>query len=176
MKDADIILNNIYNRKSVRKFTADEVNNEDLIKVLRAGSSAPSTLNLQPWHFIVFKNSKTLKSMADIHEYSKMFNEAKAGIIVAGDINKTLKGAEEFWIQDCAAATENILLAIEALNLGAVWTGIYPIEERFKKLADYFNLPSNIIPFSLIAIGHPDGPQNVLDKWNESRIHWETWD
>ena len=104
-----------------------------------------------------------------------MFKNAKAGIIVTGDMKKTLKDSEDYWIEDCSAATENILLAIEALGLGGVWTGIYPSENRVNKLKNYFNLPKNIIPFNLIAIGHPKGNQNIKNKWDENKIHWEKW-
>lgn len=171
----EIVLNNIYNRKSVRRFTDEKITKEDLIKIIRAGMSAPSTCNFQPWHFIVIQDEKTLKDMTTIHENAGMFKQAAAGIIVLGDITKVLSGAEEFWMEDCSAATENILLATEALGLGAVWTGIYPETRRTRKLKEYLNLPNNIIPFSLIALGHPDGQQYVQDKWDETKLHWEKW-
>ena len=104
-----------------------------------------------------------------------MFKNAKAGIIVVGDMEKTLKNSKDYWIEDCSAATENMLLCIEALGLGAVWTGIYPVEERVNKLKEYFNLPENIVPFALIALGYPKGPQKVKNKWDETKIHWEKW-
>lgn len=175
MNEKDIILNNILNRKSVRQYNEEQIEKEDLITILKAGMAAPSTCNFQPWNFIIIQNKNTLNDMADIHKYAKMFKNAKAGIIVTGDMQKTLKNSEDYWIEDCSAATENILLAIEALGLGGVWTGIYPSENRVNKLKNYFNLPKNIIPFNLIAIGHPKGKQNIKNKWDESKIHWEKW-
>jgi nitroreductase len=175
MDEKEIILNNIFNRKSVRKYTDEEIYKEDLITILKAGMSAPSTCNFQPWQFIVIQNKKTLEDMANIHKYAKMFKNAKAGIIVLGNMEKTLKDFEEYWVEDCSAATENILLSIEALGLGAVWTGIYPVNERINKLKDYFDLPENIVPFALLSIGYPKGPQSVKNKWDETKIHWEKW-
>ncbi len=173
--EKEIILNNIFNRKSVRTYTDDEINKEDLLLILKAGMSAPSTCNFQPWQFIVIQNNETVKDMSNIHKYAKMFKNAKAGIIVVGDMEKTLKNSKDYWIEDCSAATENMLLCIEALGLGAVWTGIYPVEERVNKLKEYFNLPENIVPFALIALGYPKGPQKVKNKWDETKIHWEKW-
>ncbi len=175
MNEKEIILNNIYNRKSVRSYTNDEISKEDLLKIIKAGMSAPSTCNFQPWQFIIIQDSETLRDMGEIHKYSKMFKGAKAGIVVLGDINKTLEGNEEFWVQDCSAATENILLSANALGIGSVWTGIYPVEIRVKALKKYFKLPDNIYPLSLIALGYPDTEVEVKDKWDETKVHWEKW-
>lgn len=175
MNKTEIILSNIINRKSVRKFTDEKVTKSDLSKIIKAGMSAPSALNLQPWEFIVFDNPDTIDWMVNLHDYSKMFKTATAGIIVCGDMEKTIDGFEDFWIQDCSAATENILLAIESLNLGGVWLGIYPIEERYQKIIDYFKLPKNIIPFAVIALGHPLIDEKPKNKWDEKKLHWNKW-
>ena len=90
-------------------------------------------------------------------------------------MDKTIEGFEDFWIQDCSAATQNILLAIEALNLGGVWLGIYPIEERCNKLIEYYNLPLNIIPFAVIALGYPSNVEKSKNKWDDKKLHWNKW-
>ena len=175
MNKTDIILDNIYNRKSVRQYTDKKITKEDLDKIIKAGISAPSGLNLQPWHFIVIQDKQTLIDMASIHEYAGMFKDATAGIIVLYDTKKTYPGLEELAIQDLSAATENILLATEALGLGAVWTAIHPVEKRINIIIKYFNLPENIIPFSLIALGYPLKKQEPLDKMDTTKIHWDKW-
>lgn len=175
MNDSEIVLNNIYNRKSVRTYTDDEISKEDLLKIVKAGMCAPSACNFQPWEFIIIRDSETLEDMGKIHKYSKMFKNAKAGIIVLGDLNKTIKDEKEFWVQDCAAVTENILLSASALGIGSVWTGIYPVDVRITALKKYFKLPDHICPFSLIALGYPDNENEVKDKMDENKIHWEKW-
>lgn len=169
------IIENILNRKSVREFTDEKVSMDDLNIIIKAGMSAPSGLNLQPWEFIVFMEEKTLDYMVDLHEYSKMFKSATAGILLCADMDKTVKEYDELWVQDCSASMENMLLAIESLNLGGVWLAIYPVEERCQKLINYFNLPDNIMPFGLIALGHPANQENAKDKWDENKLHWEKW-
>lgn len=175
MKEKEIILNNIFNRKSVREFTDEKVSHDDLETIIKAAMSAPSALNLQPWEFIVFDEEETLEFMTDLHEYSGMFKSATAGILVCGNMEKTIRDYEELWIQDCSASTQNILLAIEALNLGGVWLGIYPIKERCQKLTDYFSLPENIMPFSVIALGHPTKNVESKDKYDPKKVHWNRW-
>lgn len=175
MENSEIILNNIINRKSVRSFTDEKVDENDLLKIVKAGMSAPSALNLQPWEFLVFDTQKSLDWMVNLHDYSKMFKTATAGIVVCGNMDKTIEGFEEFWVQDCSAATENILITIEALNLGGVWLGIYPIEERYEKIIDYFDLPKNIIPFAVIALGHPLNNEKSINKWDDKKLHWNKW-
>lgn len=175
MDESEIILNNILNRKSVRRFTDEKVSKQDLEMIVKAGMSAPSGINLQPWELIVFDDQKTLDFMVDLHEYSKMFKTATAGIVVCGNMERTFENCRDLWVQDCSACTQNILLAIEALKLGGVWLGIYPIKERCQKLTDYYNLPDNIIPFAVIAIGHPLIDEKSKDKWDDKKLHWNKW-
>ena len=175
MEDRDIILNNIFNRKSVRNFTDEKVDRNDLETIVKAGMSAPSGVNLQPWEFIVFDDEDTLDFMVNLHEYSKMFKTATAGIVVCANMDRSIEKYGQLWVQDCSACTQNMLLAIEALNLGGVWLGIYPIKKRCQKLTDYYDLPDNIIPFAVIAIGHPAGGEKSQNKWDEDKLHWNKW-
>lgn len=168
-------LENIFNRKSVRNFTTQKVSDDDIDLIIRAGMAAPSAINLQPWEFIILEDKDTLQDMADIHEYSGMFRTATLGIIVLGNMNRSDKRFRQLWVQDCSAATENILLAAEALGYGAVWTAIYPVDERINALIKYFNLPENIVPFSLIAVGKSNGEDKVKNKYDKKKIHFEKW-
>lgn len=174
LKDNQSVIN-ILNRKSVRSFSTEKVSREDLELIVRCGMAAPSAINLQPWEFIVFDEEKTLSFMVDLHDYSKMFKTAQAGILVCGNLEKRVEAFAEGWIQDCSASVENMLLCIESLGLGGVWLGIYPIRERCDKLIEFFDLPDNIMPFGLIALGHPDGDFKALNKWDEEKVHWNRW-
>lgn len=175
MDEKDVILGNIFNRKSVREFTDRKVSEEDMKIILKAAMSTPSAINLQPWEFIVFDDEETLEYMVDLHEYSKMFKTATAGIVVCGNMARTIDRYRQLWVQDCSASTQNILLALEALGLGGVWLGIYPVSERCKKLTDYFNLPDNIVPFSVVALGYPKNDDKPKNKWDDSKVHWNKW-
>lgn len=171
----NVVLDNIFNRKSVREFSNRKVDRRDLETIIRAGMSAPSAINLQPWEFIVFDDEDTIEYMVDLHEYSKMFKTATVGIVVCGNMDRTVDKFKELWVQDCSACIENMLLAIESLGLGGVWLGIYPIKQRCDKLSDYFKLPGNIVPFGVIALGYPCGDFKVKDKWDEDKLHWNKW-
>ena len=142
--------------------------------VLQAAMAAPSAGNKQPWQFIVVTERLTLNTLADKLQYAKMLKDAPAAIIVCGDTTRAFDGIEaEFWIQDCSATSQNILLAVEALGLGAVWTGIYPMPDRVTAVQEILNLPNTVIPLSVIPIGHPDGPQNPKHNWNPGLIRWD---
>lgn len=175
MENSDIILDSINTRSSTRAFKDKKLSKSNVDKIIKSAFSAPSTCNLQPWHFIVIDDEDTLKDMMDVHQYCKMFKTATLGIIVCGDMDKTIKNHEEFWTQDCSAATENILLAAHAMGIASVWTGIYPVKDRCDFLSSYFNLPGNITPFSLIALGYADGEVNVQDKFDDKKVHHNRW-
>ncbi|MCE1246108.1 MAG: nitroreductase family protein [Firmicutes bacterium] len=166
----------IMKRKSVREYTAQPVSKEDLDILIRAGMAAPTAGNKQPWEFVVITDRKTLDKLADQLEYAKMLKDAKAAIAVCGVPKLSFPGKDsEYWIQDCSAATENILLAAEAINLGAVWTGVHPVQERIEAVRSTLNLPSDIIPLNVIAIGHPTGKEKPKNKYKPERIHWEKY-
>lgn len=163
----------ILNRRSIRKYTNDPVSDDDIKKLLEAGMSAPSAGNEQPWHFIVIKDKNIMDGIMKVHPYSQMLKEASAAIIVCGDIDA--QKYEGFWIEDCSAATENILIEVVELGLGAVWCGIYPHEDRTEGIKKLLNLPSNIIPLSLIPIGYPAESKDPSNRFDQSRIHYNRW-
>lgn len=171
--EALTILEGIFTRRSVRTFTGEIVDDKTLLTILKAGSYAPSAKNKQPWHFIVVKNKETLEHLSQIHPYIKMVPKAGCAIVVCGNnLEETEKG---FVIEDCSAAIQNILLAAHGLNLGAVWCGIYPISKCVKMTRAIFNLDDNIIPIGVVAIGHTKLENKLPDRFNEDKIHYETW-
>lgn len=165
----------IYTRRSVRSFTGDTVSREDLMKILRAGMSAPSAVNIQPWAFVVVTKRETLDELCARLPYAKMLDRAGAAIVVCGIPDKDEVYSGKYWVMDCSAATENILLAAHALGLGAVWTAVYVDEQRMLDVREILGIPQNIIPLNVIPIGVPKGGGTVIDKFKEENIRWERW-
>lgn len=166
----------IYNRKSVRHFTNQMVSRKQLTELIRAGMAAPTAVNKQPWAFIAIDDRGMLDQLAEILPYAKMLKQATGAIVVCGDMTKTLDGiAQEYWIQDCSAATQNILLAAESMGLGAVWTGVYPKAERVESVKKTIQLPEYIMPLNVIPIGYPTGEDQAKDKWDEGKMHWNAY-
>ncbi len=168
-------LNVIYTRRSVRSFTGDAVSREDLMKILRAGMSAPSAVNVQPWSFITVTKRETLDELCEMLPYAKMLDKAGAAIVVCGIPDKDAVYSRKYWVMDCSAASENILLAAHALGLGAVWTAVYVDEERVRDVRKILHIPQHIIPLNVIPIGIPKGKGSAIDKFREENIHWEKW-
>ena len=161
---------------SVRSFTEQIVEQEKIEVLLRAAMSAPTAVNSQPWNFTVITQTEILKTLSDSLPYAKMAAKAPLAIIASGNMDKTLKGdAADYWIQDVSAAIENLLLAAHGLGLGAVWTGLYPINERVETVRNILGMPDNIVPLALIPIGYPDTDPIPKDKWNTNNIHWNKW-
>ena len=165
--NADAVISNIMTRTSIRSFTDEPLTDSQIETLLRAGMAAPSAVNKQPWKFVVVKNKPILQQIADSLPNTRLAS-AVCAIVVCGDMTKTLDGvARDFWIHDCSAATENILLAAHALELGAVWAGIFPNPDRVDKLRGLIDLPETQIPLCVIAIGHPAENPIPKDKWNQ---------
>lgn len=163
----------IRTRRSVRNFTATPIPKETIEELLRAAMSAPSAGNEQPWQFLVIDDRKLLDGITRVNPNAKMCREAQAAILVCGDTSK--EKYKDFWVQDCAAAAQNILLAAHDQGLGSVWTGIYPIAERVQGFKRYLSLPENIIPFCLIPLGHPAKDPSQADRFQRERVHHNSW-
>lgn len=169
-------LETIFKRKSVRTYTDKAVSKEQLRLLIKAGMAAPSAADKRPWVFVALTNRNTLNKLADALPHARMLKQATAAIMVGSDMNKTFSGeGKTYWVQDCSAATENILLAAESMGLGAVWTGVHPISEREKAVATILHTPDHIRPLCVIAIGYPTGIEQPQNKWDEQLLHWEKW-
>ncbi len=163
----------IFTRRSVRKFSEREVESEKTENLLRAAMQAPSAHNKQPWHFIIINDRRLLNQIADFHPYAKMLYEAPQAIAVCGDLG--LENNDRYLALNCAAATQNILLAAHSQGLGAVWIAVYPREERIKKIKLLLDLPLHIIPISLVAIGYPAHKKAAEDRFDAKKIHVNRW-
>lgn len=163
----------ILTRRSIRKFKSTPIPDELIEKILRAGMQAPSARNKQPWHFIVVKNREMLDKISVVHPYAYMLKEAPLGILICGD--PKIEITIEYIVQDCSAATQNMLLAAHNFGLGAVWLGIYPREPRIKALRELLEIPDHIIPIAMIAVGYPDEKKLPENRFKPERIHYEKW-
>ena len=166
-------LDNIFARKSVRSYTDEPVSPEQVETILKAAMAAPSGMNMQPWRFVVVTDQKVKDKLAV--GFNKMIAKAPVVIIVCGKTTNKLGAPNKNWTADCAASTENLLLAVEALGLGAVWTACYPYEDRMNPTVEALGLPENISPYCIVPIGHPAGNDKPKDKWNPDNIHYEKW-
>jgi len=165
----------LYSRKSVRSFTGEPLDDDDLLEIVKAGMAAPSAVNAQPWEFIIVKDRRTLDALGDALPYAKMIYKAGAAIIVCGDRQQAHGRLAEYAVIDPSLASENILLAAEALGLGAVWTAAYPYPERMGPVRSILHIPEDIIPLNVIPVGHPSGEDLAKNKFRPEKIHQEVW-
>ena len=163
----------IRSRRSIRKYTDQQVSEQDINELLKAGMAAPSANNCQPWHFVVINDHQVMDRIPEFHPYSKMLKYASVAIPVC--IDKNLENADGYGIQDCSAATQNILLAAHAKGLGAVWLGIYPRKVRIEGVKKLLGIPGGIMPLSLISIGYPAEEKPPENRFDEARIHYNKW-
>ncbi|MGM9844711.1 MAG: nitroreductase family protein [Muribaculaceae bacterium] len=170
--EANPALSSIMTRSSVRAYTEQAISNDTIEALLRAAMAAPTAVNSQPWHFVVVTDRARLDSIAaTLPNAERMLNHAPLAIAVCGNESRFLQGdGREYWVQDCSAATENLLLAAHALGLGAVWCGIYPIADRVADARRALLLPDSITPLCIVPIGHPADEPIVKDKWDISKI------
>ncbi|GMV37516.1 MAG: NAD(P)H nitroreductase [Fimbriimonadales bacterium] len=163
----------ILHRRSIRNFAPGEVPEEAVREMLLAAMYAPSAGNQRPWHFIVVRDRRLLDTVALIHPYAQMSKQANVGVLVCCD-TKGLK-YRDLWPQDLAAATQNLLLMVHGLGLGAVWTAVYPDPERVLSFRRAFQLPSYVEPFAFVPIGIPGETPAHPQRFDESRIHTNLW-
>lgn len=167
------VINAILTRRSIRKYTDESVSDEDTRTLLKCAMLAPSAQNEQPWEFVVVKDALKRQSLSRLTPYTGMAARAPLVIMVCGDTR--LQKSQGFWIQDCAASIQNILLAARGLDLGAVWCGIYPVEERVTQARALLNIPDHVQPVGMICIGHPAHQSKEEDRFRPERVHYELW-
>jgi len=164
----------IFTRRSIRLYRQGPAISDELIYfLLAAAMSAPTARNRQPWHFVVITCRNLLAELSRRHPYAKMLESAAMAVLICGDTN--LEETESFIVQNCSAATQNLLLAVESAGLGAVWLGVHPRKERSEAIKDLLGIPKNIIPVSLVSIGYPaeEKPRNA--NYRQSRVHYNGW-
>lgn len=166
-------MDTIFKRRSIREYTDQSVERKKLLEFIKAGMNAPSARNRKPWHFIIIDDRKLLEKIVKVHPNTQALKQAPAAIVVCGDLD--LDEHSNFWVQDCSAVTQNILLEITDQGFGGVWQGIYPREDRVKGIQSLLNLPEHIVPFSIIAVGHPAETKEPNDFFDEKRVKYNGW-
>lgn len=167
------MLETIFTRRSIRKFTGKEIDDRDLKLILKAGFQAPSAMNREPREYIVVRDNEKLREIEEVHKYGKMLVEAGCGVVVCGDIDKQERLGH--LIADCSASMENMLLAAHSLGLASVWTGIHPIEKLEEDIRNILDIPKNLIPIGLVVIGEGSIVAKTIDRYDESKIHYDKY-
>lgn len=170
------ILSVIHNRKSVRNYTSDPVSTDELHTLVRAGFAAPTGANRQPWEFVIVTEREKLDAISSVLVWGQMLTKAPAAIVVCSNTG-TLEDdlAVRQSLLDCAAACENILLAAEGTGLGAVWCAVYPYDGHTVGVRRILELPSEVIPVAVIAVGRPTGVERPKDKYKPEKMHFQRW-
>ena len=163
----------ILSRRSIRKYTVDSIPENVIDELLKVAMSAPSASNEQPWHFVVIDDRRIMDDIPKFHSYSQMLTEAPLAIVVCGDL--LLAKGKGWWVQDCSAATQNILIAANAKGLGAVWLGVYPREQRVEGVRKLLGLPEHIIPLCIVSIGYPAERKPPSNRYDPARVHRNKW-
>lgn len=169
----DKTIEDIMTRRSVRAFAKKAVSREDLETIVEAALSAPSACGKKPWHVVVIEDAKTRKRVTEAMEWFKPVEEAGAAILVCGEPSKSFQG--DYWLVDCAALSENVLLAARALGLGSCWCGLSPIEDNVGRIRSVLDIPEHLVPFSMIAIGHPEREDAFRERnrsGDDARVTW----
>ena len=167
----DYAIENILSRKSVRKYSDKEIEQEKIDIILKCAMAAPSAMNKQPWEILVINDKEKLEKIAEILPNASYSKNSQVTIIVCGDKNVS----EKFWEQDCSAVSENILLAAESLGLGAVWCAVYPFDEKVEAVKNLFELPENIVPLNVIPMGYSETNEDAKEKYDSKKIHINGW-
>ena len=163
----------VLSRSNVREYTTQPVADEMLRMLLKAAMAAPSAGDERPWQFVVIDDQRIKEKIPKIHRFAHMAPNAPVALLVCGDEN--LQKHHGFWVQDCAAATQNILLAATALGLGTVWLGVYPRMDRVDGLRRLLNLSDHIMPFALVPVGYPAEEHGPVDRYDETKVYRNGW-
>ncbi|WP_291236700.1 nitroreductase family protein [Frisingicoccus sp.] len=165
----------IFNRRSVRKYTDKVISDEQLKQIIKAGMAAPSAKNSQEWVFIVIRDKEIYKAFLGVHPNAFSLNTATAAILVCADLSKEREPGQGWWIQDCAAAMENMLLEATAMGLGSLWMGVHPKEDRIACIKEVCGLPEGIEPLGLMSVGEPTKDYDKIDRYMEDRVFFNTY-
>ena len=168
-------LDYLFSRRSIRAYRQQDVADELVQDLLQAAMAAPSAVAKDPWAFVVVRNRGMLSRIAEGLPNGTMLRDAALGIVVCGDLQRAHDRQLSYLLQDCSAAIENLLLAANALSLGACWLGVHPREERVKHIRSLLNIPDPVIPVAAIAIGWPAESPAPRTRYREDAVHHETW-
>lgn len=181
-QESKTAIETIMSRKSVRSFTGAKISDEQVTTLLKAAMAAPTAGNSQPWRFVVV-NDDAVKMTLPGANNGDAFKTSAVVIVVCGAVEPERRGPDgsvqigpnNFWFEDCSAAAENLLLAAEAMDLGAVWLSCYPNAPKVAAVQAALGLPAEIVPLCIIPVGVPNGEFAPKDKWVPEKIHYNKW-
>jgi nitroreductase len=169
------VLQCMYKRRSIRKYSDEPVNDDTLITLIKAATSAPTACNTQPWEYIIITDNEVKKNLKSKLYFGKY--DAPVMIVVCGNMKLAMAGpSRDFWIQDCSASIENILLAATSMGLGTLWVGLHPIESNTRPLYKLLNLPEEVIPLGIVYVGYPAEEKEPRTQFNEKRVYWQKYE
>lgn len=175
LSQGEATIETIMTRSSVRQYTTERVSDELVETILRAGMASPTAGNRQPWEFYVLRDTTIIRQLNTVTKFADpMRQQAQLVIVVCGVPSEAFPIEPRYWVQDVSAATENILLAAHALGLGAVWSGVYPCEDRVATLRELLDVPERLVPFNMVFMGHSNAEAVIKDKWKPEKIHYVT--
>lgn len=163
----------VMNRRSIRRYLSKPLDEDNVSEIIHAGMAAPSAHNQRPWHFVLIDDRNKLDAIMDVHPHSQMLREAPLAILVCGDPSKSK--VPEYLPQDCSAAVMSMLIRITELGLGGVWLGVHPNADRENGVRSVVSLPSGVVPFAIISVGHPAEEKGPSGRYDEDRIHHNVW-
>ncbi len=164
-----------FSRRSIRVYETKDVSDDLVRDILQAAMAAPSAVAKDPWDFVVVRDAEMRAKIAEGLPNGKMLAKAPVGIIVCGNQDRAHDHQLSYLLQDCSAAIENLLLAVNSLGLGACWLGVHPREERAVHIRGLLNIPETITPIAAVAIGWPAETQPARTRYREDAVHHEKW-
>jgi nitroreductase len=168
-------MNEIFERRSIRSYAPEPLKPEEIDLLLRAAMCAPTARNARPWEFLVVTDRAQLDRLSEALPYAKMLRTAPCAVIVCALPGKRPGTSDVYFPQDCAAATQNILLQAVSMGLGGVWCGVYPRAERIDGIRAIASLPEHVVPFNVIALGHPAERPAPADRYDPGIVHFDRW-
>jgi nitroreductase len=165
----------IFGRRSIRVYSPGEVSDAAVTRLLEAAMAAPSAMTKDPWRFVTVRDRQTLPKLAALHPGAAMLSAAAMAIVVCGDLDVAFDRQLSYLLQDCSAATENLLLAANAQGLGACWVGIHPGEPLVKRVRELLSLPTSVVPMAVVSLGQPGEQPPPRTRFNADYVHRERW-
>lgn len=168
------VLDIVFKRRSIRKYKSQAVESEKVEILLKAAMAAPTAMNMQPWKFVVITDEEVLGKIRQALVFGNM--NAPMAVAVCGNLAAFKKPlTERFWVQDCSAASQNILLAATALGLGSVWCGVHPIYTFERRISDLLGLPKHIVPLNILFIGYPAEEKEARTQYLAEHVHYDRY-
>ncbi len=159
----------IKSRSSIKSYKNKKIERDILANIVDCARLAPSANNLQPWEFIVVTEKDKLKELSELIPHGKFINEAAACIVVCSKDTK-------YYLEDCSAATENILLAAHSYGIGSCWIAVDKHDYE-KDISKILKVPKENKIVSMVSLGYPSEEKNLrpIKRGLKNILHWEVW-